>query len=125
MHRAYNAQRRVDVVMKTVFHEGNTIHEVRGMNTVATLSFPRLSNLPPSIPPDGLIRIEIQEGVPVFRASTYVQKRIDLLLRKQRESDLTKDERDEIERYEEIDDYLSYVNRVVRNQLQQLSPKEP
>ena len=86
------------------------------MNTVTALPFPRLSGLPPSVPPDGLIRIEIQEGVPVFRASSYVQKRIDILLHKQRESTLTKDE---IERYEEVDDYLSYVNRIVRNQLQQ------
>ena len=84
------------------------------MNTVTALPFPRLSGLPPSVPPDGLIRIEIQEGVPVFRASSYVLKRIDLLVRKQRESTLTKDE---IERYEEVDDYLSYVNRIVRNQL--------
>ncbi len=84
------------------------------MNTVTALPFPRLSGLPPSVPPDGLIRIEIQEGVPVFRASSYVQKRIDILLHKQRESTLTKDE---IERYEEVDDYLSYVNRIVRNQL--------
>lgn len=94
------------------------------MNTVAALPFPRLSNLPASISPDNLIRIEVQEGVPVFRASSYVQKRIDLLLRKQRENDLTKDDRDEIERFEEIDDYLSYVNRVVRNQLLQPDSKE-
>lgn len=94
------------------------------MNRVAALPFPKLSSLPPSIPPDGLVRIEIQEGVPVFRASSSVEKRIDLLLRKQRENDLTKDERDEIERYEEIDDYLSYVNRVVRNQLQQQISKD-
>ena len=94
------------------------------MNTVTALPFPRLSGLPPSVPPDGLIRIEIQEGVPVFRASSYVQKRIDLLVRKQRESNLTKDEIDEIERYEEVDDYLSYVNRIVRNQLQQQDSKE-
>ena len=94
------------------------------MNTVTALPFPRLSGLPPSVPPDGLIRIEIQEGVPVFRASSYVQKRIDLLVHKQRESNLSKDEIDEIERYEEVDDYLSYVNRIVRNQLQQQDSKE-
>ena len=94
------------------------------MNTLVAAPFPKLAGLPPSVPADNLIRIELQEGVPVFRASSYVQKRIDLLLRKQIESDLTKAEKDEIERYEEIDDYLSYVNRVVRNQLQQQEVKE-
>jgi hypothetical protein len=88
------------------------------MNVLAS-PFPKLANLPSSVPSDNLINIELQEGVPVFRASSYVQKRIDLLLRKQRATDLTRDEKDEIERYEEIDDYLSYVNRIVRNQLLQ------
>lgn len=94
------------------------------MNTLTASPFPRLANLPPSVPSDSLINIELQEGVPVFRASSYVRKRIDLLLRKQRENDLTKAEIDEIERYEEIDDYLSYVNRIVRNQLQQQDLRE-
>lgn len=89
------------------------------MNVLAASPFPKLMNLPPSVPSDNLINIELQEGVPVFRASSYVQKRIDLLVRKQRENDLSKAEKDEIERYEEIDDYLSYVNRIVRNQLLQ------
>ena len=87
------------------------------MNAAVALPFPRLSDLPHSVPSDNLIKIDIQEGVPVFRASSYVQKRIDLLLNKQRQNNLTKDEIDEIERYAEIDDYLSYVNRIVRNQL--------
>ena len=87
------------------------------MNTIAALPFPRLANLPSSVPSDSLVSIELQEGVPVFRASSYVQNKIDVLLRKQRDTKLTKDETDEIERYEEIDDYLSYVNRIVRNQI--------
>lgn len=95
------------------------------MNVLAASPFPKLANLPPSVPSDNLINIELQEGVPVFRASSYVQKRIDLLVRKQREKDLTKAEKDEIERYEEIDDYLSYVNRIVRNQLLQQGAREP
>lgn len=93
------------------------------MNTLAAAPFPKLVGLPPSVPSDNLIKIEVQEGVPVFRASSYVEKRIDLLLRKQIEGNLTKAEKDEIERYEEIDDYLSYVNRIVRNQLQQQGVK--
>jgi hypothetical protein len=94
------------------------------MNTTSALPFSRLANLPTSVPSDSLVTIELQEGVPVFRASSYVQKRIDVLLRKQRDNKLTKDETDEIERYEEIDDYLSYVNRIVRNQLHQQDPRE-
>jgi len=94
------------------------------MDTTAVLPFPKLANLPPSVPSDSLISIDLQEGVPVFHASSYVQKRIDVLLRKQRDNKLTRDETEEIERYEEIDDYLSYVNRIVRNQLQQQGLRE-
>lgn len=76
---------------------------------------PKLQNLPASLPIDGAVRIELEEGVPIFRASSFVQTRIETLLLKQQASVLNPDEEQELDRYEEIDDYLSYLNRVVRN----------
>jgi len=80
-------------------------------------AFPRLRKLPASLPRDGAICVELEEGVPVFRASTAVQERIFALLEKQAESSLTEAEVEEFNQYEVIDDYLSYLNRVVRNLL--------
>ena len=77
--------------------------------------FPHLQKLPDSMPRDGAISFKLEEGVPVFRASTAVQARVELLLEKQLESGLTGAELDELDQYEIIDDYLSYLNRLVRN----------
>lgn len=84
---------------------------------MSTLShaFPRLDSLPGTLPLEGAVRIEMEEGVPLFRASNTVQNRIEKLLRKHKDSGLTKEEATELDRYEEIDDYLSFLNRVVRN----------
>lgn len=79
---------------------------------------PNLRKLPKSMPNDGAISMAIVEGVPVFRASSQVQARIETLLTHQQDSSLTSDEAEELDRYEEIDDYLSHLNRVVRNLLQ-------
>lgn len=76
---------------------------------------PRLHGLPSTLPSDGAVRIEMEEGKPVLRASAAVQTRIEDLLQKQRETGLSADENEELDQYEEIDDYLSLVNRVVRN----------
>ena len=54
----------------------------------------------------------MEEGVPLFRASTTVQNRIETLLRKHKDSGLTAEEETELDRYEEIDDYLSGVGWV-------------
>jgi hypothetical protein len=78
-------------------------------------AFPRLQQLPNTFPLEGAVRIEIEEGVPLFRASRAVQERIGALVIKQRASTLTAEEEKELDRYEEIDDYLSFLNRVVRN----------
>ncbi|MBE9212676.1 hypothetical protein IQ247_08215 [Plectonema cf. radiosum LEGE 06105] len=75
----------------------------------------KLSHLPNSLPLDGAVRIELVEGVPIFRASNLVQGRIEALLIKQKESELTSEEVTELDKYEELDDYLSLVNRIVRN----------
>ena len=79
---------------------------------------PHLHHLPASLPLDGAVRLELQNGLPVLRASIALQRRIMSLLRKQQETALSPEETDELDRYEEIDDYLSFLNRIVRNLLQ-------
>lgn len=79
---------------------------------------PKLRTLPGSLPVDGAVRIELEEGVPVLRASVTVQIRIEALLARQRTAALTTEEQQELDSYEDIDDYLSLLNRVVRNLLQ-------
>lgn len=87
--------------------------------TITTMRpFPRLHRLPATLPVEGAVRIKLEEGAPIFRASATVQARIESLLRKQQMSQLSPTEKDELDRYEEIDDYLSFLNRVVRNLLQ-------
>lgn len=75
----------------------------------------KLSHLPNSLPLDGAVRIELVEGVMIFRASSLVKERIEALLTKQGESALTSEEEKELDEYEELDDYLSLVNRTMRN----------
>ena len=87
-------------------------------------TIPKLRSLPASLPVEGAIRIELQEGIPVLRASSSVQARVEVLLRKQRESRLSVQEAEEFDRYEEIDDYLSLLNRLVRNLFQTQQPQE-
>ena len=76
---------------------------------------PKLSHLSPDLPLEGAVSIELQEGVPIFRASRAVQTRIEELLSLQLESTLTPEQEQELDSYEEIDDYLSLVNRTLRN----------
>ncbi|MFN7944839.1 MAG: hypothetical protein U0Z53_05770 [Blastocatellia bacterium] len=86
---------------------------------------PVLHALPVTLPSEGAIDIELEQGVLIFRASQPIRDRIAVLLRKQFESTLTADEEDELQQYEEIDDYLSYLNRLIRNLAQQAQPQEP
>jgi hypothetical protein len=79
---------------------------------------PRLRSLPATLPLEGAVRIELEEGVPVFRASSSTRTRIEELLLRQQEARLTTEDEEELDRYEEIDDYLSFVNRLVRNIIQ-------
>jgi hypothetical protein len=76
---------------------------------------PKLNSLPTSLPIEGVVRIELEEGVPIFRAAGVVQTRIEELLLKQKETRLSQAEEQELNSYEEIDDYLSFVNRTIRN----------
>lgn len=80
-----------------------------------TQILPKLHELPSTMPDEGAVNIALEEGVPIFRASTRVQQRIQHLLEKQEAERLTEREKDELERYAEIDDYLSHLNRLVRN----------
>ena len=75
----------------------------------------KLKNLPKGFSTEGALRIELEEGVPIFRASSAVRSRIQDLLSKQQDTVLNSDEEKELDCYEEIDDYLSFVNRMVRN----------
>ena len=76
---------------------------------------PKLENLRDTLPIEGAVRIELVEGIPIFRASTAVKNRIEELLEKQQNLPLNPEEDQELNLYEEIDDYLSLVNRTVRN----------
>ncbi len=53
---------------------------------------PKLQSLPATLPMEGAVRIEVEEGVPIFRASSAVQTRIETLLFKQQTSQLNPDE---------------------------------
>jgi hypothetical protein len=80
------------------------------------LSLPKLEALPENLQ-DGSITMRLEEGVPIFSASQTVLEHLRVLLEKEQFNQLTKSEFEELERYEEIDDYLSHLNRVVRNLL--------
>ncbi len=65
------------------------------MDTVAI--FPKLRALPGSLPIEGAVRIELVEGVPLFQASSQVQKRIETLLLKQQQVNLSVSEEQELD----------------------------
>jgi hypothetical protein len=94
------------------------------MASSSVQTVPKLSKLPVTFPRDGAVNIEIEEGTPVLRATKAIQERIEELLDKQRDSRLTEAEESELRQYEEIDDYLSFLNRLVRN-LAQYPTQEP
>ena len=79
------------------------------------LILPKLENLHNTLPIEGAVRVKLVEGIPIFKASTAVKNRIQELLDKQQTLPLNPEEEQELNLYEEIDDYLSFVNRTVRN----------
>jgi len=79
---------------------------------------PQLQTLPASLPVEGAVNIVVEDGIPIFRASQLVQQRIEALLDKQADDHLSPEEISELDHYEEIDDYLSFVNRTIRNLLE-------
>ena len=74
-----------------------------------------LNSLPQTLPRENAVRLELEQGVIIFRAASNVQKRIEELLEKEKAAFLTAEETQELDAYEEIDDYLSHINRLIRN----------
>jgi hypothetical protein len=85
------------------------------MSQPLTQTMPILHGLPISLPRDGAIQLEFEQGVLIFRVSQAVQDRIEELLSKQSTLGLSQAEAEELEQYEDIDDYLSFTNRLLRN----------
>ncbi|MGK7928655.1 MAG: hypothetical protein AB4290_26040 [Spirulina sp.] len=75
----------------------------------------KLERLPGNFPKESMVSIDLVEGIPIFRASEQVQSRIESLLTKYKESNLSDRETEELDSYEELDDYLSWINRTIRN----------
>ncbi len=74
-----------------------------------------LNNLSRILPRENAVKLELEQGVIIFRASAVLQERVEELLEKEKESSLSPEETDELNAYAEIDDYLSHVNRLIRN----------
>lgn len=85
------------------------------IETMTLPILPTLKNLPSHLPIDGAVRIELEEGIPIFRVTDRIQSRIEDLLNQQQEVSLSEAEEQELDSYEEIDDYLGFVNRTMRN----------
>lgn len=85
------------------------------MNKRLIQQIPKLENLPLSLPKENAVRLELEQGVVNFRASTEVQEQIENLLEKHKSHSLSQKEVSELNAYEEIDDYLSHINRLIRN----------
>ena len=74
-----------------------------------------LNSLPQTLPRENAVRLELEQGVIIFRASSSVQHRVEELLEKEKAGHLSATEKKELDTFEEIDDYLSFVNRLIRN----------
>jgi hypothetical protein len=75
----------------------------------------KLGNVPLGMNLETSVGIELVEGVPILRASVAIQNRIEELLDKQKFDRLSEEEDQELDFYAEMDDYLSLVNRTMRN----------
>lgn len=85
------------------------------MSHSPSIPIPRLARLPSSFPAENAVRVDLEEGVPVFRATASVQARIEELVDRQRDGTLTTNEAEELDSYEALDDHLSLLNRLARN----------
>ena len=85
------------------------------MQSTVPQGLPLLRQLPLSMPQDGALNLELEQGVPILRIAATAQERIESLLHKQQETALTAAEEAELRSYEELDDYISYLNRLIRN----------
>jgi len=75
----------------------------------------KLETLPQTLSKEEAITLELIENTPIFKASQKVQTRIETLLEQLTQSPLTPQEEQELDDYEQLDDYLSLVNRTIRN----------
>lgn len=82
------------------------------------------ADMPAALRRDGAINLEVEQGVIILRASKAVQDRIESLLNKQQTAKLTRSEKKELQQYEQIDDYLSLLNRLSRNLAQSQKAQE-
>ncbi len=98
------------VCRRVLRHESGTGR----LEIVVTPPFPRA--LLQVLPIDAAVRIELAEGIPIFRAPPHIQERIEELLEKRQSSPLDTNEAQELAQYEELDEFLSLVNRLVRNE---------
>jgi hypothetical protein len=73
-----------------------------------------LHRLPNSLPSEGSIGIELVKGLLVFRISTKIQARIETLIAEKTESALTSEEETELAQYQELVDYLNWVNETIK-----------
>lgn len=87
---------------------------IASMQTI-DLHVPRINALPATMLPESAIRIELDEGALIFKASEQMNERIEDLLSKEKKGSIDPEERHELDQFEEIDDYLSFVNRLTRN----------
>lgn len=94
------------------------------MTTSLEDPFPTISDLPAALRRAGAVNLEVEQGVIILRASKAVQDRIESLLHKQQSSKLTRSEKKELQQYEQIDDYLSLLNRLSRNLAQSQEAQE-
>lgn len=74
-----------------------------------------LNSLPQTLPRENAVELVLEQGVIIFRASSMVQNHIEELVDRQKSGLLTANEISELDAFEEIDDYLSHVNRLIRN----------
>lgn len=79
------------------------------------IAVPKIHALPSAMEPDSAVRVELREGALVFKTSEQMCEQIDLLLTKEKQGKLTADEKSELDHFEEVDDYLSFLNRLTRN----------
>lgn len=81
-------------------------------------TLPQFNVLFQALPLDNVVRLEVNEGVLIFRALPQIQKRIEELVEKQQSQPLSSAEKNELAQFEELDEFLSLVNRLVRNLMQ-------
>jgi len=82
------------------------------------MTLPKLEALARALPLEDAVRIELREGIPMFRATPRIQDRIEESLEKQAEASLSDEDERELDRYEALDEFLSLVNRLVRDTTQ-------